>query len=181
LATGRQEDAEAWLAFLSLLEQQGLRGENGLELIIHDGGSGLCAALQTVHFAAAAQRCLFHKLRNIWDAIHVADDLPAAERKRQRRSIFRDFVAILQAKQLTTVLHRALRVVQNYRATQPAAVAALRRDFRAASPTSACTPGTPPGNANTCAPSVASNASTAACVVGSAAPTPTIRTPESWL
>jgi transposase-like protein len=125
------EDAEAWLAFLSLLEQQGLRGENGLELIIHDGGSGLCAALQTIHFDATAQRCLFHKLRNIWDAIHVADDLPASERKRQRRSIFRDFVAIFQAKQLTTVLHRALRVVQKYRATQPEAVATLRRDFRA--------------------------------------------------
>jgi len=38
------EDAQAWLTFLSLLEQQGIRGENGLELIIHDGGSGLCAA-----------------------------------------------------------------------------------------------------------------------------------------
>jgi transposase-like protein len=125
------EDAPAWLTFLSLLEEQGVRGENGLELIIHDGGSGLCAALKTIHFDAIAQRCLFHKLRNIWNAIHVADELPPAERQRQRRTIFRDFVAIFQAQQRSTVLRRALRVVQKYRATQPDAVATLRRDFRA--------------------------------------------------
>jgi transposase-like protein len=116
---------------LSQLEEQGLRGENGLELIIHDGGSGLCAALDTIHFDATEQRCLFYKLRNIWRAIRVADNLPAAIRKRQHRSIFRDFVAIFQAQQRSTVLHRALRVVQKYRITQPEAVATLRRDFRA--------------------------------------------------
>lgn len=125
------EDAESWLAFLSELEDQGLRGELGLELVIHDGGSGLCAALTTIHFDAIQQRCLFHKLRNIWHAIRIADDLPAAERRRQRRAIYRDFVAIFQAKQRATVLRRALRVVQKYRHTQPEAVATLRRNFRA--------------------------------------------------
>jgi len=139
--TGRQEvlawqladseDAESWLTFLSQLEAQGLRGEHGLELIIHDGGSGLCSALQTIHFDATEQRCLFHKLRNIWQAIRVAENLPAAQRQRQRRRIFREFVAIFQAQQRSTVLRRALRVVQKYRHTQPEAVATLRRAFRA--------------------------------------------------
>jgi transposase-like protein len=125
------EDSESWLTFLSQLEEQGLRGENGLELIIHDGGSGLCAALTTIHFEANEQRCLFHKLRNIWQAIRLADDLPQQERTRQRRRIFRDFVAIFQAQQRSTVLRRALKVVQKYRHSQPEAVATLRRDFRA--------------------------------------------------
>jgi transposase-like protein len=125
------EDDASWLTFLSQLEAQGLRGDNGLELLIHDGGSGLCAALETIHFAATAQRCLFHKLRNIWQALRVADDLPAATRKRQRRAIFRDFVAIFQAQQRSTVLRRALRVVQKYRTAQPEAVATLRRNFSA--------------------------------------------------
>jgi transposase-like protein len=31
--------------------------------VIHDGGSGLCAALQTVDLNAAEQRCLFHTIR----------------------------------------------------------------------------------------------------------------------
>ena len=114
---------------MSQLEEQGLRGENGLELIIHDGGSGFCAALTTIAFDTTEQRCLFHKLRNIWQAVRVAEDLPLAERKRQRRTIYRDFVAIFQAKQGATVLRRALKVVQQYRKTQPEAVATLRHDF----------------------------------------------------
>lgn len=125
------EDTESWLNFLSQLEEQGLRGENGLALIIHDGGSGLCTALTTIHLDAIEQRCLFHKLRNIWQAIRVAEDLPRQERIRQRRAIYRDFVAIFQAKQRATVLRRALKVVQQYRTSQPEAVATLRRDFRA--------------------------------------------------
>lgn len=128
-AIADSEDETAWLAFLSQLEAQGVCGEQGLELIIHDGGSGLCSALQTVYFGATEQRCLFHKLRNIWDALQFPDDLPAPERRRQRRAIFRDFVAIFQAQQRSTVLRRALHVVQQYRLSQPKAVAALRRDF----------------------------------------------------
>jgi hypothetical protein len=130
-AIADSEDETAWLAFLSQLEAQGVHGENGLELIIHDGGSGLCAALQTVHFAAAEQRCLFHKLRNIWEAIQLPDDLPAQQRQRHRRTIFRDFVAIFQPQQRHTILRRALHVVQKYRLAQPKAVATLRRNFSA--------------------------------------------------
>jgi transposase-like protein len=128
-AIADSEDEAAWLAFLSQLEAQGVRGEQGLQLIIHDGGSGLCAALQTVHFAAVEQRCLFHKLRNIWDAIQSPDDLPARQRQQQRRAIFRDFVAIFQPQHRHTILRRALHVVQKYRLSQPKAVATLRRDF----------------------------------------------------
>ena len=130
-AIADSEDETAWLAFLSQLEAQGVCGEQGLELIIHDGGSGLCSALQTVYFGAAEQRCLFHKLRNIWHAIQFPDAMPSAERRRQRRAIFRDFVAIFQAQHRSTVLRRARHVVQKYRTTQPAAVATLRRDFHA--------------------------------------------------
>jgi len=130
-AIADSEDETVWTAFLSQLEAQGVCGERGLELIIHDGGSGLGAALQTVYFAATEQRCLFHKLRNIWDAIQLPDDLPAGHRQRHRRAIFRDFVAIFQPQQRHTILRRALHVVQQYRLAQPKAVAALRRDFSA--------------------------------------------------
>jgi len=49
---GESESAVEWITFLELLEAQGIRGKNGLRLIIHDGGSGLCSALQTVWFDA---------------------------------------------------------------------------------------------------------------------------------
>lgn len=85
--------------------QLGVRGENGLELIIHDGGTGLRKALRTVFFDAAQQRCLFHKLRNIYDAIHVEEEqLSAKQRRRRKKRIFKDFHAIYQAKRWHTML-----------------------------------------------------------------------------
>ena len=127
---GASEEAQAWLAFLTYLEEQGIRGANGLRLLIHDGGSGLCAALQTVDFDAAQQRCLFHKLRNIADALQLDPQLTPKQRRRQRRAILKDFAAIWDATDYATALHRYVRVCRQYRHTQPAAVATLRRDFR---------------------------------------------------
>ena len=127
-----KEDENDWLAFLSELEAMGVCGDNGLELISHDGGAGLCAALNTIYFGATEQRCLFHKLRNIGNAIRIDDDqLSNKEKRRRRTAIFRDFRHIWDAKRLTTVLQRYRDVVRRYRTQQPAAVRCLRTDFRA--------------------------------------------------
>jgi hypothetical protein len=128
---GEDEGAEEWVKFLEILEDQGIRGENGLKLIIHDGGTGLCSALQTVWFDAAQQRCLFHKLRNIARAIHLPDGLTTKQKKRRRKKILKDFKHIWEARRYDTMLRRYLKVVRAYRDTQPEAVATLRRDFRA--------------------------------------------------
>lgn len=128
LGTGESE--LEWTVFLSRLEAQGVRGADGLRLVIHDGGSGLCAALRTVHFAAPTQRCLFHKLRNIAQAIQLPDGLSRPQRSRQRKAILKHFRDIWQAKRYATALRRYLKVVRLFRHTQPKAVAALRRDFR---------------------------------------------------
>jgi Transposase, Mutator family len=126
-----KEDESEWLAFLSDLEARGIRGDDGLELIIHDGGAGLCAGLNTVHFGAPEQRCLFHKLRNLYHAIRITDDtLSRKEQQRLRKTIFRDFHHIWKAKQLATALRRYRQVVRLYRTTQPEAVRCLRSDFR---------------------------------------------------
>ena len=106
-------------------------GREGPPTHIYDGGDGLWAALQIVHFDAAQQRCLFHKLRNSANALQLADGLTRPERTRRRRAMLKDFQAIWAAKEYATALRRYLQVVRQYRATQPAAVATLRRDFRA--------------------------------------------------
>lgn len=124
------EDEDAWRTFLSQLEAAGIRGETGLEILIHDGGSGLCAALQTVFFGALHQRCLFHKLRNIARAIQLPEGLSRQERSRQRKTILTQICTIWQAIRYETVLRRYLKVVRTLRDSQPKAVAALRRDFR---------------------------------------------------
>jgi hypothetical protein len=128
---GENEGAEEWVKFLEILEEQGIRGESGLKLIIHDGGKGLCSALQTVWFDAEQQRCLFHKLRNIANAIHLPDGLTRKQRTRRRKKILKDFKQIWEARRYETALRRYLKVVRLYRDTQPEAVATLRRDFRA--------------------------------------------------
>jgi transposase-like protein len=127
---GETESAEEWVTFLEILEAEGIRGENGLKLIIHDGGKGLCSALQTVWFDAEQQRCLFHKLRNIAKAIHLPDGLTAKQRKRRRKKILNDFKQIWEARRYETMLRRYLKVVRTYRDRQPEAVATLRRGFR---------------------------------------------------
>jgi transposase-like protein len=101
-----------------------------LKLVIHDGGSGLCSALQTVHLDAAEQRCLFHKLRNISRAIQLPDDLDLDVRRRKRKAIMRDFKAIWQARDYHTAVQRCWQLYKQYRDSQPAVVAVLRRDLR---------------------------------------------------
>jgi hypothetical protein len=138
--TGRQEvlawqltegeGSAAWLHFLTELEAQGLLG-GSLSLIIHDGGSGLGAALRFLELGVPQQRCLFHKLKNIAKAIELPDEWPADERWRKRKAILCDFQAIWQPKTCQTVLRRYLQIYHQYRQTQPKAVATLRRDFRA--------------------------------------------------
>ncbi len=92
--------------------------------------SGLCAALNLVYFGAPTQRCLFHKLRNIAQAIALPKGLTRTQRSRQRKAILKPFREIWQAKRYTTALQRYLQVVRHFRKSQPDAVAALRRDFR---------------------------------------------------
>ena len=124
------EDAASWTAFLSELEAAGICGESGLALLIHDGGAGLCAALQTVYFGALSQRCLFHKLRNIAKAIQLPEGLSRQERSRRHKAILKQVCAIWEAKSYATLLRRYLKVVRALRNLQPKAVATLRRDFR---------------------------------------------------
>jgi putative transposase len=127
---GESESAGEWVKFLEILEAQGIRGQNGLKLIIHDGGKGLCSALQTVWFDADQQRCLFHKLRNIYKAIRLPENLSDKQGRRHRKKILKDFREIWEARRYETMLRRYLKVVRTYRHSQPEAVATLRRDFR---------------------------------------------------
>jgi hypothetical protein len=187
--TGRQEvlawtltegeDLMAWLTFLSRLEEQGIAAQNGLRLIIHDGGSGLCAALRILELGVADQRCLFHKLRNISKAIQLPDNLDAEERRRQRKTIMNDFKAIWQAKRYPTVLRRYLQVYHKYRDSQPAAVATLRRDFRRPWSTIRSSRSTQLGTGASYVPPVAWNASTVPCVSIAARPALTTLTRAS--
>ncbi len=80
IGNGPGEDARSRLKLLTRLEARGIRGDQGLRLIIHDGSAVLEEALEEVHFAALRQRCLFHKLRNVLEAIRFPDELQQEEK-----------------------------------------------------------------------------------------------------
>jgi putative transposase len=66
------ESQGAWEGFLNHLYSRGLR-EEGLELIVSDGGKGLLAALPLVYPGIPIQRCWAHKTRNVLDHVRKAD------------------------------------------------------------------------------------------------------------
>ena len=88
----KQEDQESWQRLLERLRQRGLTEENGLKLVVSDGGDGLLAALGLVNLGAGVkhQRCVFHTIRtqshNGW----------AGVRSPRRRAVQRDDVTNLQ-------------------------------------------------------------------------------------
>ena len=66
LAPGERESA--WETFLASLYRRGLTGEK-TALFIHDGSDGLENALDSVFGPGWRQRCVCHKLGNLWDAV----------------------------------------------------------------------------------------------------------------
>lgn len=66
------ESQGAWETFLTDLYRRGLM-EEGLELIVTDGGKGLLAALPVVYAGIPIQRCWAHKSRNVLNYVRKAD------------------------------------------------------------------------------------------------------------
>ena len=70
IAPGESQDA--WESFLTDLYKRGLT-EEGLELIVTDGGKGLLAALPMVYPKIPIQRCWAHKSRNVLNYVRKTE------------------------------------------------------------------------------------------------------------
>lgn len=128
---GQAEDEASWQRFLERLEQRGLVAERGLDLILHDGGSGLAAALTTVYFGpdVELQRCLFHKLRNVWQAVRGEDGMTRQERQQRRTAVLADARAVYQHDTADACRQALTAFREKWAAAEPEAVATLERDF----------------------------------------------------
>ncbi|MBM4321605.1 MAG: hypothetical protein FJ125_17090 [Deltaproteobacteria bacterium] len=134
-----QEDEASWGRLLERLRERGLTGPNGLKLIVSDGSDGLAAALKLVDLGTGVkhQRCVFHKLRNVWKAVkgllageQEKDEKKAREARRQRRlEVVRAAAAIYRGGDRAEVLRRRDEFVAKWQETEPEAVATLLRDF----------------------------------------------------
>ncbi len=125
---GTREDEASWRRLLERLYQRGLRADTGLELFVHDGSSGLEAAFGLVDFGPGVlrQRCLFHVLKNVREAVRGEPGLPREQQQARRREVLQDAAAIWQATDRTTVSRRWHAFQARWAAREPAVVAKLQ-------------------------------------------------------
>jgi transposase-like protein len=123
------ESQQAWEKLLMPLEARGLYRERGLELFVHDGGAGLQAALNLMYPHLPHQRCLFHKLRNLWQAIRPPIMLTSEQARTFKHALFVQVRAILFADSPDQASQRRDAFCQQWQALQPDLVATLCRDW----------------------------------------------------
>jgi putative transposase len=125
---GEQEDEASWRRLLERLHTRGLRAEAGLELFVHDGSSGLEQAFGLVDFGPGVlrQRCVFHVLRNLRDAVQGEPGMDRTAKRARRREVLQEAAAIWQATDRTSVYGRRQAFVQQWGEREPKAVAKLQ-------------------------------------------------------
>lgn len=128
---GRAEDQGSWQGLLERLWARGLSATAGLRLIVHDGGSGLTAALAMVDFGRGVvhQRCVFHKLQNVRRDSTGTATMSRSERQQHRAAVLRDAAAVYDGADAPAIHQRLAAFRTKWEATEPAAVATLERDF----------------------------------------------------
>jgi transposase-like protein len=127
LAAG--ETQAAWEALLVALDTRGLYRQRGLELLIHDGGRGLVAALKQVYPHIPHQRCLFHKLRNLRQAIVPPADLPRRERRAFKTALMHLISPIFEASDEHHARILTDDFADRFQTAQPRLVALLHQDW----------------------------------------------------
>ena len=129
--TGRQEildfeiaDSEDEATVVRLLNRVHERGatEAHVKLIGSDGSDGIITAIETVYPTVVRQRCIVHKLKNIWG--HVRD-------RENRPALMGAAAKIYEATDLTQAQSRRDAWVAEWLATETEAVACLVTDFEA--------------------------------------------------
>jgi len=127
LASG--EDYPSWEALLVRLESRGVYAQRGLRLVIHDGNAALMAALERIYPHVPHQRCLFHKFRNLWQAIVLPVPMDSLAARAFKRQLMQSLKAIFYAPTQMEAIRRRDDFCRQWATTQPALVACLLRDW----------------------------------------------------
>jgi transposase-like protein len=123
------ESQAEWERLLVPLDTRGLYRERGVELFIHDGGSGLIAALNWLYPSIPHQRCLFHKLRNLRSAIQPLPTMTRDQAQTFKRDLMQQIQTIFAAPSLQAMTRQRDDFVRRWQAQQPHLVATLCRDW----------------------------------------------------
>lgn len=123
------EDAASWQKFLEALYEAGLTPENGLIMFASDGGAGFRAAYENVYWNVPLQRCIFHKLRNVAQAIWIPAELGRQEAHQFRTEFLRSAAHIWQAGDEREARQIYSAFCETWHNQQPRAIQTLSRDF----------------------------------------------------
>jgi putative transposase len=123
------EDAASWQKFLEALFETGLTPENGLAMLVSDGGTGFRAAYENVYWQVPLQRCVFHKLRNIAKAIRIPADMDRQAAHQYRTDFLRSAARIWQAPDERDARQLKTAFCETWQAQQRKAIDTLTRDF----------------------------------------------------
>ncbi|HEY7064814.1 MAG TPA: transposase [Chloroflexota bacterium] len=128
-----REDQASWQRLLERLQARGLSSAAGFTLFVHDGGSGLDAALGEVSFGPGVlrQRCVFHVLRTVRDAVRGTPGMTREAKRARRREVLAAARTIWDPTEPQTCRRRWQAFAATWRAREPDAVAALERAFDA--------------------------------------------------
>jgi putative transposase len=125
---GKGEDQDSWKDLLFQLRQMGI-WEEQLALLVGDGSPGFAAARQVVCPKVPFQRCVFHKIRNVLQALVPPAGMPRQEFREYQRPLLASLAQIWQAEDELEARGRQQTFCQKWLSEQPAAVASLQRDF----------------------------------------------------
>jgi transposase-like protein len=123
------EDADSWQTFLEGLWEAGLAPENGLALLVADGGTGFRAAYENVYWQVPLQRCVFHKLRNVAQAVRVPAGLDRQAAQQYRSEFLRSAARIWQAADEGEARQLYATFRETWQTQQAKAIQTLERDF----------------------------------------------------
>jgi transposase-like protein len=123
------EDAASWQIFLEKLYEAGLTPENGLSLLTADGAAGFRAAYENVYWQVPLQRCVFHKLRNLAQALQVPIGLEPQAAHSYRTRFLHSAAHIWQATNEDEARRRYTAFRGTWQSQQPKAIQTLDRDF----------------------------------------------------
>ena len=125
------EDEKSWQTFLEMLWEAGLTPENGLKMLVSDGGLGFEAAYQNAYWSVWRQRCVFHKLKNVARDLKFPSEMDRAVRKEFSTSFLRSAAQIWQAENKAQAVHLYNTFCAAWLEQQPKAIKTLQRDFAA--------------------------------------------------
>lgn len=122
------EDKDSWGDLIFQLRQKGIRLED-MKLVIGDGSSGLFALLQQQYPFVPFQRCIFHKLKNLWQDMVDPVGMDKEQTRQYKCDLINEAAKIWQAEQASDA-QRKMQVFSNkWKDAQPKMVTTLQRDF----------------------------------------------------